>query len=132
MYEKHMCKHTLMVYDNGIKLFVEGLSLEIVDDSSWKKTDEVGQEIGNRYLEYCSEKGHEPHYADYVIRWNDTLETTEVWIVLTMDAGTDKDDGIFYYSNGLNDLKALADKSMEDFVIAECTGFGAYEGTVLL
>ena len=65
-------------YDNGIKLFVEGLSLEIVDDSSWKKTDEVGQEIGNRYLEYCSEKGHEPHYADYVIRWNDTLETTEV------------------------------------------------------
>lgn len=36
---------------------------------------------------------------------------------MTMDAGTDKDDGIFYYSNGLNDLKALADKSMEDFVI---------------
>ena len=101
-----MGKHTLMVYDNGIKLFIEGLSLEIVDDSSWKKTDEVGQEIGNRYLEYCSEKGHEPHYADYVIRWNDTLETTEVRIVLTMDAGTDKDDGIFYYSNGLNDLKA--------------------------
>ena len=33
---------------------------------------------------------------------------------MTMDAGTDKDDGIFYYSNGLNDLKALADKSMED------------------
>ena len=66
MYEKHMGKHTLMVYDNGIKLFVEGLSLEIVDDSSWKKTDEVGQEIGNRYLEYCSEKGHEPHYADYI------------------------------------------------------------------
>ena len=78
MYEKHMGKHTLMVYDNGIKLFIEGLSLEIVDDSSWKKTDEVGQEIGNRYLEYCSEKGHEPHYADYVIRWNDTLETPEV------------------------------------------------------
>lgn len=56
----------------------EGGIAEIVDDSSWKKTDEVGQEIGNRYLEYCSEKGHEPHYADYVIRWNDTLETTEV------------------------------------------------------
>ena len=46
MYEKHMGKHTLMVYDNGIKLFVEGLSLEIVDDSSWKKTDEVGQISG--------------------------------------------------------------------------------------
>ena len=76
--KSHMGKRTLMVYDRGTCLLVEGLSLEIVDDSSWKKTDEVGQEIGNRYLEYCSEKGHEPHYADYVIRWNDTLETTEV------------------------------------------------------
>ena len=74
----HLDVYKRQVYDNGIKLFIEGLSLEIVDDSSWKKTDEVGQEIGNRYLEYCSEKGHEPHYADYVIRWNDTLETTEV------------------------------------------------------
>lgn len=51
-----MGKHTLMVYDSSISCLSEGLSLEIVDDSSWKKTDEVGQEIGNRYLEYCSEK----------------------------------------------------------------------------
>ena len=37
MYEKHMGKHTLMVYDNGIKLFVEGLSLEIVDEQFMEK-----------------------------------------------------------------------------------------------
>lgn len=114
-------------YDNGTKLLVEGLDLEIVDDSSWKKPDEVRQEIGNKYLEYYSETGHEPHYADCVIRWNYTLVTTGVRIALTMDAGKDKDYGIFYYCNGLNDLKALADKGMEDFAIAECTGFGIYK-----
>lgn len=36
MREKYMGKRTLMVYDNGTKLLVEGLGLEIVDDSSWK------------------------------------------------------------------------------------------------
>ena len=41
------------------------------------------------------------------------------------DAG--KDGGIFYCCNGLNDLKALVDKGMEDFAIAGCTDFGAYE-----
>ena len=35
--KSHMGKRTLMVYDRGTCLLVEGLSLEIVDDSSWKK-----------------------------------------------------------------------------------------------
>lgn len=34
--KSHMGKRTLMVYDKGTCLLVEGLSLEIVDDSSWK------------------------------------------------------------------------------------------------
>ena len=62
-----------------------------------------------------------------IIRWNDTLETTEVRIALAMDSDTEKDDEIFYYCNGVDDLKSLADKSMEDFTIAECLGFGIYE-----
>lgn len=32
MRTKHMGKRTLMVYDNGTKLLVEGLGLEIVGD----------------------------------------------------------------------------------------------------
>lgn len=40
--EKHIDKRTMMVYDNGTFLLVEGLSFEIVDDSSWKKPEEVG------------------------------------------------------------------------------------------
>lgn len=36
MRKKHIGKRTMMVYDNGTCLLVEGLSFEIVDDSSWK------------------------------------------------------------------------------------------------
>lgn len=125
--EKHIGKHTMMVYDNGTCLLVEGIGFEIVDDTSWKKPDEVNQEIENGYLKYCSETGHEPHYADCVIRWNDTLETTEVRIAVSMDSDTEKDDEIFYYCDSLNDLKALADKGGEDFIVAECLNFGIYE-----
>lgn len=59
----------MMVYDNGTCLLVEGLGFEIVDDSSWKKPDEVRKEIGSHYLKFYTEKGCEPHYADCVIRW---------------------------------------------------------------
>lgn len=46
---------------------------------------------------------------------------------IIMDSDTKMDDEIFYYCNGIDDLKSLADKSMEDFTIAECLGFGIYE-----
>ena len=62
-----------------------------------------------------------------MIRWNDTLETTGARIALTMDTGTEKDDEIFFYCDSLNDLKSLADKGGEGFVIAGCIGFGAYK-----
>lgn len=69
MRKKHIGKRTMMVYDNGTCLLVEGLGFEIVDDSSWKKPDEVRKEIGSHYLKFYTEKGCEPHYADCVIRW---------------------------------------------------------------
>ncbi len=125
--EKHIGKRTMMVYDNGTCLLVEGIGFEIVDDTSWKKPDEVRKEIGSRYLKYGSETGHEPHYADCVIRWNDTLETVEVRIALNVDSFQGKDDEIFFYCNGLNDLKSMTDKGIEDFTVTGCVGFGIYE-----
>ena len=88
--EKHIGKRTMMVNDNGTCLLVEGMGFEIVDDSTWKKPDEVRQEIGGLYLKFYSEQGCEPHYADCVIRWCDTLETVEVRIALAMDSDTEK------------------------------------------
>lgn len=126
--EKHIGKRTMMVYDNGTCLLVEGIGFKIVDDtSSWKKPDEVKQEFDNNYLKFYNEHGFEPHYADCIIRWNDTLETVEVRIALAMDSETKKDDEIFFYCNGLNDLKSLADKCTEDFTVTGCIGFGVYE-----
>ena len=125
--EKHIGKRTMMVYDNGTCLLVEGMGFVIVDDSSWKKPNEVRQEIGGLYLKFYSGQGREPHYADCVIRWHDTLETEEVRIALSMDSDTEKDDEIFFYCDSLNDLKSLADKGREDFSIAGCLGFGIFE-----
>ncbi len=124
---KHMGKRTLLTYDKGTCLLVEGMGLEIVDDSSWKKPDEVKKEIGSHYLKFYTERGCEPHYADCVIRWLDTLETIEARIAVAMASDTEMDDNIFFYCDSLNDLKSLADKDKEDFVIAECKGFGLYE-----
>ena len=93
--EKHIGKRTMMAYDNGTCLLVEGMGFEIVDDSSWKKTDEVRQEIGCHYLKFYSGQGRDPHYADCVIRWRDTLETEEARIALAMDSDTEKDDEQF-------------------------------------
>lgn len=116
-----------MVYDRGTCLLIEGLSLEIVDDSSWKKPEEIKKEIREKYQEYRTEKGHEPHFLECIIRWNDTLETLETRIALDMDSDTEMDDEIFFYCDTLDSLLSLTDKSGEDFVITGCFGFGEYE-----
>ena len=103
------------------------MSLEIVDDSSWKKPEEIKKEIREKYQEYRTEKGHEPHFLECIIRWNDTLETLETRIALDMDSDTEMDDEIFFYCDTLDSLLSLADRSGEDFVIAGCFGFGEYE-----
>ena len=95
--EKHMGKRTMMVYDKGT------------------------------CLKFYCEQGREPHYADCTIRWCDTLETEEVRIALAMDSDNEKDDEIFFYCDSLENLKSLADKGKEDFIIAGCIGFGIYE-----
>lgn len=129
--EKHMGKRTMMVYDKGTCLLVEGLGFETVDDSAWKKPDEVKTEICGHYLQFYNEHRSEPHYADCTIRWCDTLETEEVRIALAMDSDNKKDDEIFFYCDSLEDLKSLTDKGKGDFTIASSIGFGIYEELLL-
>ena len=52
--KSHMGKRTLMVYDKGTCLLVEGLSLEIVDDSSWKKPEEIRSTVMKRNMNRIS------------------------------------------------------------------------------
>ena len=91
------------------------------------KPEEIKKEIREKYQEYRTEKGREPHFLECIIRWNDTLETLETRIALDMDSDTEMDDEIFFYCDTLDSLLSLADRSGEDFVIAGCFGFGEYE-----
>ena len=126
--EKYMGKRTLMTnIDGATCLVIEGMSLEIIDDSDWKKPDAVKKVIGRQCLKFFTERGIEPHYADCLIRWKDTYETVEVRIAIGMDAETEKDDDIFFYCDTLEDMKSLAEIGGEDFYIADCYGFGVYE-----
>ena len=95
--------------------------------TAMKKPGEIRKEIDSRYTEFRSENGHDPHYADCLIRWRDTLETEEVRIALAMDSDTEMDEEIFFYCDSINDLKSLADNGKGDFTIIGCLDFGIYE-----
>ena len=110
--EKHMGKRTMMVYDKGTCLLVEGLGFEIVDDSAWKKADEVKKEIGSHFLKFYCEQGREPHYADCTIRWCDTLETEEVRIALAMDSDNEKDDEISVVIGSESPVRVMNNSSL--------------------
>ena len=126
--EKHLGKRTLSPYCTIVMLrSVEGMGLEIIDDSDWKKPDAVRKEISRQCLKFFTERGIEPHYADCLIRYKDNYDTVEVRIAIGMDVDTEKDDDIFFYCDTLEDMKSLAEIGSEDFYIADCYSFGVYE-----
>lgn len=113
--------------NGGTCLVVEGMGLDIIDDSDWKKPDAVRKEISRQCLKFFTERGIEPHYADCLIRYKDNYDTVEVRIAIGMDSDTEKDDDIFFYCDTLEDMKSLAEIGSEDFYIADCYSFGVYE-----
>lgn len=51
--EKHLGKRTLMTNINGgTCLVVEGMGLEIIDDTDWKKPDAVRKEISRQCMKF--------------------------------------------------------------------------------
>ena len=112
--KKHIGKRTMMVYDKGTCLLVEGIGFEIVDDSGWKKPDEIRKDIDMLYQEFCNMRKCKPHMqiASYVgrtlwIHWKQR-------IALSMDSDTEWDEEIFYYCNSRNELKSLTEKGCSD------------------
>ena len=65
--KRHIGKRTMMVYDKGTCLLVEGIGFEIVDDSDWKKPDEIRKDIDMLFQEFCNMRKCEPHYADCIV-----------------------------------------------------------------
>ena len=82
--------------------------------------------INRLYTQYCTENGHEPHFAECAIKWKDTQETVEVRIFLSSDVYDEIDDEIFYYCDGLQDFISLVGPGMEDFTLVQCFEFDIY------
>ncbi len=84
--------------------------------------DEVKADIDRLYAEYCAEHGSEPLYAQCEIVWKDEsfTEPQPVTIKLSVDVDDATDEKIFFYCNGIADLKSLAEFEGEDFVLTDC------------
>ena len=46
-------------------------------------------------------------YADVLIRWNDTGEEETVLFKLSCDYDEESDDNVFFYCNGVEELKSM-------------------------
>ncbi len=84
--------------------------------------DEVKKDIDKLHDEYYAEHGTEPTYARCEIVWKDEsfVAPYPVTIKLSTDVDDATDDKIFFYCNGIEELKSLAEFDGEDFVLTDC------------
>lgn len=84
--------------------------------------DEVKEDIKKLYADYCTEHRKEPLYALCEIVWKDEscIASNSVTIKLSADVDDATDDKVFFYCNGIEDLKSLAEFGVEDFIITDC------------
>lgn len=84
--------------------------------------DEVKKDIDKLYSEFCAEHGTEPTYVQCEIVWKDKsfVAPYPVTLKLSTDVDDATDDKIFFYCNGIEELKSLADFDGEDFVLTDC------------
>lgn len=86
-------------------------------------TDEVKEDIDRIYQRYVEEKKEEPEYAVCVVVWKDDNNSEHVKIRLSSDCHPDEEDDIFFYCDGLSDLKSLCEFGGEDFIVTEIHDF---------
>ena len=78
----------------------------------------VALKMQEMYDTYLNETGQYPEYADVTVRYKDDGCTIETTIKLDCGVDEDEDDEIFYYCNGLNDLKGLIEEGPgNDFTV---------------
>ena len=82
-------------------------------------SNDVCKKMDEMFHSHEVQTGSEPTYATCVIQFVDDGTTIEDTIKL--DTGADEDDDcVFYYCNGLEDLKSLTEHgSGEDFIVVD-------------
>lgn len=89
--------------------------------------ESAAENISLLYEEYMKEYGEqcgEPGYTEVRIRWKDDNSTEAVIIKMSCSYDEAECERIFYYVNGIKELKELADKNNgQDFYIIGCIEF---------
>ncbi len=77
--------------------------------------------LQDEFQKYVQKNGVEPNLAECQITWLDDGNSCEVNIQLSVDSNPEMDDWIFFYCNGLNDLKALTAPGSdgENFIVTD-------------
>ena len=84
----------------------------------------VALKMQEMYDTYLNETGQCPVYADCGVRYNDDGCTIETTIKLDCGVDEDEDEEIFFYCNGLCDLKGLTEEGPgTDFTVIEIIRF---------
>lgn len=76
------------------------------------------QRMTGMFEEYRTQTGSEPMYASCLIQFIDDGSTIEDTIKLDTSAD-EKNEDIFHFCNGLNDLKSLTEIGCENFIILD-------------
>lgn len=85
---------------------------------------EVRDKMDGLYGQFVKDNQSHPGYAECMVQFNDSGDTLEVTIKLSCDVAEEEDDRIFYYCDGLEDLKGLAEEGRgSDFIVTDIFSF---------
>lgn len=67
--------------------------------------------------------GKEPEYVECQIVWKETGDDKRATIKLSLSINDDDNDDVFYYCNGIESFKQLAEYGMGEFIVTFCWSF---------
>ena len=93
------------------------------DDKPLTDTEEVKKEIDAKLIDFESTFGKKPLYASCQVAFVGTDDPfQDLLFKLSSDVGND-DDEVFFYCNGIEELKSLTELTTNDFIITEIYKF---------
>lgn len=75
------------------------------------------------FHEFIERTGKEPEYVECQIAWKETGDDERVTIKLSLSINDDDNDNVFYYCNGIESFKQLAEYGMGEFIVTFCWSF---------
>lgn len=95
----------------------------IDDEVKISNVEEVKHEIDLRFHEFVEKTGKEPEYVECQIVWKKTGDDKRATIKLSLSINDDDNDDVFYYCNGIESFKQLAEYGMGEFIVTFCWSF---------